>query len=113
MEKYIDMTVREIRKSDLKDIFLEAGLKGDISKRNFLNKEVSVSVKELGPFSKTCRNYNLGISAENINKAAEVYNLILNKKDEISRQGKYFYIKSNLYTDKTPSGTGTGMGVSL
>jgi hypothetical protein len=96
MEKYIDMTVSGVTKADLKNILLDAGLSKMFLKREFFDGKVSVSVKEMRPYKKIYRDYNLSISADNIDRAAEVYNSIISNIDN----KKYDNIKSNLYTDK-------------
>lgn len=102
MEKYIDLSVWGITKTDFKKVLKESGLKKRLCKRDFSDGEVSVDVKEMRPYLVSgWRNYSLGISSDNIESAAKVYNLILEKTE-----GKR-HIESNLHTEnKIYSGTG-------
>ena len=91
--------------AELKKILLGAGLKKRLFKRDFSDGKVSVDFRESFSYNvySWFGNYSLCISAENIEEAAKLYNLILEKSDKMR-----FDIKSNL-PESNPSDT-MGMG---
>jgi hypothetical protein len=126
MEKYIDVTVHGVTKKDLKNLLLDTGLSKMFLKRRFFDGKVYVDFEEKSPYTITSSgvkkdHFKLDIFAISQEKAVDIYNLILEKKDEMAKDGRGFYLESSWHLpsldymennkkDKIYSGTGNKTG---